>query len=201
MSLEMADFVFLAVFGAALTASSFLFYREEISLEFDGVQVEGRVCEVISSDFSCIRVRYGMYLGVGTLVLSILVLLLEQKIRPKMRLMVGLLLFISWSCATGYLTFGRGHGSFAGSIYLEVWASFFLSMDIMNSNIVSLLRSYYGEEVEEEGQQHQVQSGENLAEPNVEVEEKKVQNTTLKLESSDDLPDEEALVLGKDGVT
>ena len=104
MSLEMTDYVFLGVFGSALTASSYFFYREEISLEIDGVQVEGRVCEVLDGNFSCIRVRYGMYLGAGTVVLSTLVLLLQRKITPKISLWIGLTLFVFWSCGFRYGT-------------------------------------------------------------------------------------------------
>jgi hypothetical protein len=199
MSLEVADFVFLVVFGTALTASSILFYREEISLEIDDTRIEGEICKIIS-DFSCIRVRFGIYLGVATSLTSVLVLSLQQRILPKIRLLVGLSLFVAWSCAVGYLTFGRGHGSYAGSVYLEVWASFFLSMDIINGSVVSMLRSYYGEEVEHDEHHHEIAQNVIVQQPQV-ADHQKEQNATFKQDSSEDSPDEEAPGLEGVGVT
>lgn len=53
--------------------------------------------------------------------------------------------------AVGVIAYGTGHGSQAGSVYLEVWACVFLSLDIATTNLVLLIRerSSLSEEREE----------------------------------------------------
>jgi O-antigen/teichoic acid export membrane protein len=68
---------------------------------------------------------------------------LYQKFPDPGRIAVGGLLFVAWSFAEAFITFGKGHGKDEGPVYLQVWSSFFLSLDIMNSQIAILLRKQY----------------------------------------------------------
>lgn len=198
-SLEMTDYVLLGVFGASLSASSMLFYREEIIIETEESSAQGKVCEILA-DFDCTRVKFGQFLGIATVLIAIIVVSFQRKLVTKLRLVVGLVLFVAYSCAAGYMTFGRGHGSIAGSVYLEVWAAFFLSMDIMNTNIVSMLHSYYGDEPENEGSHHH-EVEPNQADQEQAVEERKDQNVTTKRDSSDESHGDEDPDSGEDAMT
>ncbi|KAG7368856.1 hypothetical protein IV203_031599 [Nitzschia inconspicua] len=141
-SIEVIDWILLAVFASALVASSMLFFQEEIYIESNDVSVEGRVCDVLES-YKCKRIRLGQYLGLVTSLMSLLMGLFHQRISLIFRLSAGVLLVVGWGCAAAYITFGSGHGRDAGSVYMEVWAGFFLSLDIMNSSIVAIIRQRY----------------------------------------------------------
>jgi hypothetical protein len=148
-TMERIDWTLFCVFASALAASSILFFQEEIFIETNGISIEGRVCQILAS-YSCARIRFGQYLGYVTASISLLMVCFHPKIPSVIHLLSGVLLFAAWSCAAAYITFGTGHGRNAGSVYLEVWAGFFLSLDITTSNIVELIRQKYEWVVEEE---------------------------------------------------
>lgn len=150
VSLETIDWVLLGVFSSAFVASSMLFYEEETFIERNDASIGGRICDVLDV-LSCARIRFGQYLGIASALISVTVAVLLQKIPGPVRLVSGGLLFVVWSCAAALVTFGKGYGANAGSIYLEVWSAFFLSLDIMNAHIIALLLQWYEGEGGEDG--------------------------------------------------
>lgn len=137
--METINWTLLTVFASALAASSILFLKEEVFISVNDVSIRGRVCDVLE-EYSCERIRFGQYLGISTASFSLLMVFIHPTIPIMFQGFAGVPLFVAWVCAAAFVTFSNGHGREAGSVYLEVWAGFFLSLNIMNSSIVAFIR-------------------------------------------------------------
>ena len=104
------------------------------------------------------------------------------KVPIALHLFVSTIVFILWATAVALIVFGDGHGTDAGSVFLEVWICVFISLDIVTSNVVLLVRRKDGGgDAREETREEEIHatSSEQMSEPS---------------ESSGELPESESIV-------
>lgn len=130
------DWVFLGAFSLALMLSSYFYYKKEVPLEDeDGSIIEVTRCEAYQRE-SCDRVLFGMYFGLASGIFS-LVMMFLGRVSIITHIVVSTVLVIGWIIAVSLISYGSGHGSHAGDVYVEVWACVFLSMDLVTTSIES----------------------------------------------------------------
>jgi hypothetical protein len=87
-------------------------------------------CKSLDLDTSgCNRTKFAIGLGLASGILSLV--MLPFKHAPMIcHLVMGLLLFCSWCCGVGFITFGSGPGINLGNVYFATWISLFLCLNI-----------------------------------------------------------------------
>jgi hypothetical protein len=138
-SLTITDWILTSAFSFALMVSSIIHYREttEIEASDEGTVQSVPACTTWAE--GCSETYLGKYLGMVSGIIS-LAMILSHRAPRVLHVIVALLLFLSWCFGVSFLTYGNGRASQAGSEYVEIWASFFLSLDIAMTNIVLLVR-------------------------------------------------------------
>ncbi|KAG7368857.1 hypothetical protein IV203_031600 [Nitzschia inconspicua] len=133
-SLTVTYLVLLVAFSFAMMLSSIFAYRDEVTVENDdGSYTNARVCAVLSEK-GCDRILLGQYLGMASGIVS-LIMIAMTKAPVLAHVIISALLFTAWAVGVSLIAYGSGHGASAGDVFLEVWMCFFLSLDIMTSNI------------------------------------------------------------------
>jgi hypothetical protein len=59
-----------------------------------------------------------------------------------LHVVVAFLFLLLWISGVGIVAYGTGHGSRAGSAYLQVWACVFLALDVATTNMVVLIKEW-----------------------------------------------------------
>jgi hypothetical protein len=146
-SVTTTDWVVLTVLSFALFFSSTFSYRKMVSIDSeDGTSTSYvRACSILD-DHDCPRVVFGQYLGLVCGTISLLMLLLTKRLSAVFNIIVGTLMFLSYCFGVSYISSAGGHGiSASGSVYLEIWACVFISLDVATTNIAILVRRKRGD--------------------------------------------------------
>jgi hypothetical protein len=138
-SVTSTDWMLLSAFSFALMVSSFSDYRATVDLPSDdGRYTETKLCTIVAS-YSCSRIILGQYLGMVSGIISLLMIPMT-RVSIIYHIPVSVALLIAWAVGVSQIAYGSGHGRYAGNVFLEVWASLFLSLDVAATNIAVLVR-------------------------------------------------------------
>jgi hypothetical protein len=141
-SVTTTDWVVLTVLSFALFFSSTFSYRKMVSIDSeDGTSASYvQACSILD-DHDCPRMVFGQYLGLVCGTISLLMILLATRLSAVFNIIVGTLMFLSYCFGVSYISSAGGHGiSASGSLYLEIWACVFISLDVATTNIAIFVR-------------------------------------------------------------
>jgi hypothetical protein len=139
-SVIVTDWVLLGAFSFAMMVSSIFYYRKKVSIEDENGNVSELIrCEAYQRE-SCNRILFGLFLGLASGAISLVMMFLGQ-VSIIVHIAVSATLAAVWIIAVSLIAYGSGHGSRVGDVYLEVWASVFLCMEILTSSIVIFVRT------------------------------------------------------------
>lgn len=151
LSVISTDWFLLSCFSFALMGTSLIHYHETITISNgDGSEVEVRKCQ-IRDVTDCDRVQASAWFGLASGALAIVICLMTVFVIPKLdqfffmtilHVVVAFLFLLLWISGVGIVAYGTGHGSRAGSAYLQVWACVFLALDVATTNMVVLIKEW-----------------------------------------------------------